>query len=316
MKMEKTKALEIKNLHYSYKSDWTSAKFQALKGLSLDVFEGESFGFLGHNGAGKTTTIKCLLGLILPRQGELKIFGKAVGDRNARTSVGYLPEQPYFYDHLTVQEIMEMYATLADCPPTEIKAAVARALERVKVSARNKSPMRALSKGLTQRVAMAQAIVADPKLLVLDEPFSGLDPIGRREFKDLLIELKKLGTTIFMSSHILSDVEFLCDRASIMAHGELKGVFDLANISQVTGEHYELTAHASAPVIEQLKSFAKEIEIGLRTVRCTFVDKKTAEQGLKLALEGGAQIESYQAVRGSLEDLFVKLVKFEEAHTK
>ena len=307
------KAVEIQNLQYSYKSDWTAKRFHAVKGISVDVFEGESFGFLGHNGAGKTTTIKCLLGLIRPTSGQLKIFGRDSRDTLARAAVGYLPEQPYFYDHLTVTEIMHMYAQLAGVERGSIQAAVTTALDKVKVSARAKSPMRSLSKGLTQRVAMAQAIVARPRLLVLDEPFSGLDPIGRREFKDLLVDLKKDKTTIFMSSHILSDVEFLCDRASIMAHGEIKSVFEIQNLSNLIGGHYELIVTNPGDLVERLRPEAATVELTAHNVRCIFQDQAAAERALRIALERNAKVESYQFMRGNLEDLFIKLVQFEEA---
>jgi len=309
----KLKALEIIDLSYSYKSDWSTKRCHAVKKISIDVFRGESFGFLGHNGAGKTTTIKCLLSLIRPTGGKLRIFDKDSSDTEARRSVGYLPEQPYFYDHLTVQEIMEMYAQLAGVARAELKSAVSSALDKVKVAARAKSPMRTLSKGLTQRVAMAQAIVNRPQLLILDEPFSGLDPIGRREFKDLLVELKRGGTTIFMSSHILSDVEFLCDRASIMAQGEIKSVFDLKELPTLTGGCYELVVLNAAGLSEKLKTLHAQIETKEHSLHCVFSEQASAERGLRLSLEAGAKVESYQFIQGNLEDLFVKLVKFEEA---
>ncbi|RMG43060.1 MAG: ABC transporter ATP-binding protein [Candidatus Dadabacteria bacterium] len=313
MKTDSSTAIKIKDLHYKYKSDWLGKPFHALKGINLEVFEGESFGFLGHNGAGKTTTIKLLLGLTTITSGSIKIFGKDPKDPSARRSVGYLPEQPYFYDHLTVQEIMDMYATLAGIKKDFRQSAIKEALEMVKVSARAKSPMRSLSKGLTQRVAMAQAIVGSPKLLILDEPFSGLDPIGRREFADLMVELKKRGTTIFMSSHILSDVEFLCDRASIMAYGELKGVYQLRDIPQMSSGSYELIIREFDGDLRDIKSKAAECVIQEKLIRLTFTDRKTAEQVLTEALAMGIAIESFRFQQGTLEDLFVELVKFEEA---
>lgn len=308
-----TAALEIRDLRYEYKSDWTAKRFAAVKGISLEVFEGESFGFLGHNGAGKTTTIKCVLGLVRPSAGEIRMFGVDSRKDPARASIGYLPEQPYFYDHLTVQELMEMYATLAGVPRKNLKHAVAVALERVRVGARASSRMRSLSKGLTQRVAMAQAIVANPRLLVLDEPFSGLDPIGRKEFKDLLCDLKQAGTTIFMCSHILSDVEFLCDRASIMAHGELRGIFNLSEVSEMTGGRYELALERSAPKPPFEAVAATDVSEQGSEIRCTFAKREDAERNLKAAIEQGFRISGYQFVPGNLEDLFVELVKFEEA---
>lgn len=311
---ERAKALQIQGLDYAYRSNWAYRKIQVLHGISLDVFEGESFGFLGHNGAGKTTSIKCILNLVRPSAGEVTIFG--INNRNihARRSVGYLPEQPYFYDYLTVSEIMEMYATLAGVAAGERRAAIQAALESVKISARSKSPMRSLSKGLTQRVAMAQAIVAKPRLLILDEPFSGLDPIGRKEFKDLLFDLKSRGTTIFMSSHILGDVEFLCDRVSIMAQGHLKGVFAVKDIPHISGSHYELVVRdCSSELKRTLEAICSTTVQQGKFLLLNFTERARAEEALKLAVAAQGLIESYGTVDGGLEELFVQLVNFEEA---
>ena len=224
-------AIDIAGLSYRYPSQWLKSGFQAITDLSLQVKPGESFGFLGHNGAGKTTTIKCILGLIAPTKGQISIFGKSSRQTSARLDLGYLPEQPYFYDSLTVFETLKFYGQLSGIASSDLKSRIDHALASVKLTGRASSPIRALSKGLTQRLAMAQAIIARPKLLILDEPFSGLDPIGRHEFRELILSLKNEGATIFMSSHILSDVESICDRASIMSKGELKGVFDLRNLT-------------------------------------------------------------------------------------
>lgn len=309
-------AIVIKGLEYAYKSDWTTKKFKALKGFDLSVAQGESFGFLGHNGAGKTTTIKCILGLIRPTSGTIEVFGCPHTDSNARCSVGYLPEQPYFYDHLTVQELMEMYAHLAGIESGRIQSEVVRALDRVAVSSRAKSPMRSLSKGLTQRVAMAQAIVGGPRLLILDEPFSGLDPIGRRHFKDLLFELKAEGTTIFVSSHILGDIEFLCDRASIMAHGEIKKVLSLSDLSGHSSSLFEIVVRDYQVIEEPLKALGGECEVQDRFFKVTLHDVEQADKALNLITGSDAFLESYQARQGNLEDLFVELVQFEEAEAK
>lgn len=305
-------AIEIHNLDYEYRSNWTSKRFKALKNLSLTVKTGESFGFLGHNGAGKTTTIKCLLNLIKASKGYIKLFDKSNKAPESRSSVGYLPEQPYFYDHLSVFEIMKMYAVLAGVK-TNVREAVFEALEKVNVAKRHKDPMRSLSKGLTQRVAMAQAIVHKPKLLILDEPFSGLDPIGRSEFKALLFELKQQGTTIFVSSHILSDIEFLCDRASIMAHGELKEVFALSDLAKYSSETYELSLRNYADKEAELVKLASEVVRSDKALTLRFLERDKAEEALKQALETEVEVESYNVERGSLEDLFVRLVNFDEA---
>jgi len=220
-------ALDIENLSYTYRKDFTLMPVHALKNLCIKVAQGECFGFLGPNGAGKTTTIKCILRLVR-HAGNVFISGLPNHDVTSRRSVGYVPEQPYFYDNLRVRELMEVYATLGGVKSYERKAAVDKALERVSLIGRDNFAVRSLSKGLMQRLAMAQAIVARPKLLILDEPFSGLDPIGRQEFRELFFALKQEGTTLFLCSHILSDIEFLCEQAAIVAKGTLRGVIDLA----------------------------------------------------------------------------------------
>ncbi|MDZ4785638.1 MAG: ABC transporter ATP-binding protein [bacterium] len=309
--------LEINDLSYSYRGNWSFKRNDAVQSLSLSVKKAESFGFLGHNGAGKTTTIKCILGLIKPSHGEIKIFGKPNYDLSTRKFVGYLPEQPYFYDYLTVNEIMQMYATLSGIPSSEITASIKNALEMVKVSARSKSPMRSLSKGLTQRVGLAQAIVGKPKLLILDEPFSGLDPIGRKEFRDIFVNLRITGTAIFICTHVLSDVEFLCDRVSIMANGKLKGIFDIRDKSSLGTGYYELVVRDFESVqnninIGSIKIFQEQDARG-KYLKLHYLDRKVAEDALVTAIKSGSKVESFEFVHGNLEDLFINLVKFEEA---
>ncbi len=309
--------LSVDNLSFSYRHNWTLQSKPTIKNITLDVKAGESFGFLGHNGGGKTTTIKCILGLLNPNSGSIKIFNKINSDISTRRFIGYLPEQPYFYDYLTVTEIMEMYGSLSGIPKEELSTAISTALDAVKVSAKSKSPMRTLSKGLTQRVGLAQAIVAKPKLLILDEPFSGLDPIGRKEFRDLFIELRKSGTAIFMCSHVLSDVEFLCDRVSIMAQGEIKGIFDIRDKSSLGTGQYEMILRGFEKYESEIKATSwksvRSDDARSSRLSLSFQDRASAEKTLGKALALGIEIESYEFVKGTLEDLFVKLVKFEEA---
>lgn len=301
-------AIEIKNLNYSYKTDWLFKKVPALKDINLEIREGEAFGYLGPNGAGKTTTIKCILGLIKPQKGGVKIFGIDSRSPTARKVVGYLPEQPYFYDHLTVRELVEMYACLAGVSRGDVAEFAAQALEKVKLSDRSGSRMRTLSKGLTQRVAMAQALVAKPKLLILDEPFSGLDPIGRKELRELIINEKAAGATIFMSSHILSDIEFLCNRASIAVRGELRGIFDLKDLRAAEGTTFELIVQdvgKESDYVHLSKSLQKESGM----LRMTFSDRENAVQALKITLDCGAAVESFTPHHAGLEEQFVKLIE-------
>jgi ABC-2 type transport system ATP-binding protein len=307
--METEAALEIKNLNYSYKSNWLLKNIQALKGINLEVHAGEAFGFLGPNGAGKTTTIKCILGLIRPRKGSIKIFGLDSHNPAARKYTGYLPEQPYFYDHLSVNELMQMYARLSGIESSNVKTFVKEALEKTKMLDRIKSPMRTLSKGLTQRVALAQAIVAKPKMLILDEPFSGLDPIGRMEFREIILELKALGTTILMSSHILSDVEFICNRASILVRGELKGIFDLAKLQKTSLTTYELIIDNSDGVEQQFVQMAESIHKESSLLRLVFKNSENARQALKSCLDSNIRIDSFHPYHAGLEEIFLDVVK-------
>lgn len=306
-------ALSITDLEYSYRSDWLQKQVRALKGVSVDVFAGEAFGFLGHNGAGKTTTIKCIIGLVRPSAGSISIFGIPARDLNSRQLVGYVPEQPYFYDYLTVQETMELYGRLRGVAKEQLGREVSDALARLKMTDRKHSKIRSLSKGLMQRVAMAQAILGNPKLLILDEPFSGLDPIGRKEFRDLIFELKSEGKTIFMSSHILSDVEFICDRASIMVQGELKGIYNLKEISSRADGGFELcigyVGEAQRAKLAKIAELATNSIYSENRAQFNIADRVAAQTALSVALEHQLQIDSFAPLQSSLEATFMKLVE-------
>jgi ABC-2 type transport system ATP-binding protein len=307
-------AINIEGLSYDYKGHWLIDRKKVLDNVSLSVSAGESFGFLGHNGAGKTTTIKSILGINKITIGKISIFGTPNKSAKARSLIGYLPEQPYFYDHLTVQEMLTMYATLSNVSRTEIKSACSKALELVKLEGRSGAKLRTLSKGLLQRAAMAQAIVANPKLLILDEPFSGLDPIGRKDFKDLLSALKAQGTTIFMSSHILTDVEFLCDRVSIMSKGVIKGIFSVAEIPALSAAQFELIIEDSEKNRVECSNYsANSNKYQNGKIVLLFNERDDANKALKSALEKNVRIDSFSTVQNSLEDVFVRLVKFDES---
>ncbi len=303
-----TAALTIENLSYAYKGNWSLQRTLTLKPFSLEVKEGETFGFLGHNGAGKTTTIKCLLNLVNPASGTIIIFGKDFRDPQSRQAVGYIPEQPYFYDNLTVRETMWLYGVLSGLHGAALNREIVNCLERVGLAERSAVTLRTLSKGLLQRVALAQALLSAPRLMILDEPFSGLDPLGRREFREIFSDLKTKGATLFMSSHILSDVEFLCDRVSVLAHGELKGVFEVQDIPRLTAAKFELVLHDVARVPDEILKLASETKQQIKHLHILFDSKERSERALRMALDCGLAVESYQFVQGSLEELFVKLV--------
>ena len=304
-------ALEIHNLCYSYKNEWTRKTISGLKDITVDIESGESFGFLGHNGSGKTTTMKAILGFIKPSSGEIKIYGAKSSTKEALKVVGYIAEQPYFYDYLTVKESLELYGTLSGISAKDLKDKVLYVSETVKIADRLDSRLRSLSKGLTQRVALAQAIINNPKLLLLDEPFSGLDPVGRAEFRDIFLRLKKNGTTLFISSHILSDVEVLCDRASILVKGEIKGIYDLKNLSNSKNCHYDIAVEKSifekiGTILNNL-SFVKEDRNNISVIR--FNNEEPALHALKKILESNEKPLFYEKILPRLEDIFLEAVK-------
>ena len=213
--------LKVQGLTKQYQQHFWSPVTQVLRGVDLTVQEGEIFGFLGVNGAGKTTVIRCLLRLILPDSGTVQIFGRDHRETAVRAQVGYLPELPRFYDHLTGRELLHLTARLSDLPARERAPRVEEALHRVGMQAKADRALRQCSKGMVQRLGLAQAILHRPRLLILDEPMSGLDPIGRREVRDLLLALREEGATIFFSSHILSDAEAICDRVGLLTDGRI-----------------------------------------------------------------------------------------------
>src|ERR1700724_572833 len=217
--------IEILGLEKTYMVGfWRKRPKRALQPLHLSVEEGEIFGFLGPNGAGKTTTLKLLMGLVFPTAGTARILGMDIDDPRMKSQIGFLPEQPYFYDHLRARELLNYYGQLSGVPAKGRSARVEQMLARVGLSDSAGVQLRKFSEGMLQRVGLAQAILHDPKLVFLDEPMSGLDPMGRREVRDLIQQLRHEGKTVFFSTHILSDAEALCDGVGVIHQGELRGV--------------------------------------------------------------------------------------------
>src|ERR1700738_1172191 len=220
-----TAVIEIENLTKDYPFGFLHLKKKtSLEGLTMTVEDGEVFGFLGPNGAGKSTTIKLLVGLIFPTAGGARILGKPTSDIEMHREIGYLPEQPYFYDYLTAAELLDYFARFHNLKAADRRDRVARMLKKVGLETAGKIQLRKYSKGMLQRVGLAQAILHDPKVVILDEPMSGLDPLGRREVRDIILELKREGRTILFSTHILPDAEMLCDRVGVIVGGKLRGV--------------------------------------------------------------------------------------------
>jgi ABC-2 type transport system ATP-binding protein len=214
-------AVVLAGLRKVFRHNWTLKTKVAVEALSLTVERGQIFGLLGPNGAGKTTTLKMLLGLLKPTSGQAWLLGSPIGHPESRRRVGYLPENPYFFDRLTAQEFLIFSARLAGLDAKDAGQRADRWLERLGLGDRAKTPLRKFSKGMVQRVGLAHALLHDPELVFLDEPMSGLDPLGRREFRDLILECRDRGTTVVFSSHILPDVELICDRVCVLAHGRM-----------------------------------------------------------------------------------------------
>uniref|UniRef100_A0A7V0Z792 ABC transporter ATP-binding protein n=1 Tax=candidate division WOR-3 bacterium TaxID=2052148 RepID=A0A7V0Z792_UNCW3 len=215
-------AIRIEDLHRSFKIHFWEKKKEILKGISFEVYKGEVFGFLGPNGAGKTTTIKSITDLIKPDKGRIEIFGYPPNTLEAKKRIGFLPESPFFYEHLSGYEFLKVHSML--CNKKTDKDMLLKIIDKVGLKKAADLPLRKYSKGMLQRIGIAQTLVGDPDLLILDEPLTGLDPIGRKEIKDLIIELKKNGKTIFFSSHILPDAEAVCDRIGIIIDGKIMKV--------------------------------------------------------------------------------------------
>ena len=201
---------------------WRPRPYRALDGLNLEVAQGETFGFLGPNGAGKTTTLKLLMQLIYPTSGRAEILGRPVGDVDVKRRIGYLPESPYFYDYLTAEELLDYFARLFGYDSAERRRRVSALLDQVGIAGERRLPLRKFSKGMIQRVGIAQALINDPEVVFLDEPMSGLDPLGRREVRNLILSLRDRGCTVFFSSHVLSDAEALCNRVAVLARRQAR----------------------------------------------------------------------------------------------
>ena len=303
-------AIEISGLSKDYKLGfWRQRPWRALHRLSLRVERGEVFGFLGPNGAGKTTTIKILMGLIFPTEGTATILGRPVGQPETFRNVGYLPEQPYFYDYLTAQELLDYFARFFPLTLAERLRRRDKVLAGVGLSEFRHLPLRKFSKGMLQRVGIAQAILHEPEVVVLDEPMSGLDPVGRREVRDLIVQLKAEGKTVFFSTHILSDAEALCDRVAILNRGEMVGVGRIAELLKPQSG-YEAVLECSAPeLLSKLELLAaKPILASGGQYRA-----EGAEQNLQPLLTqcqcDGLHLISLNPVRFSLEDYFVEILR-------
>jgi ABC-2 type transport system ATP-binding protein len=300
-------AIEIANLTKDYEVGfWRKTRKRGLHALTLAIEEGEIFGCLGPNGAGKTTTLKILMGLTFPTSGSARILGKPIDDPDVKREIGFLPEQPYFYDYLTATELLEYYAALSGVDAKARRRRAEAMLAKVGLADVAKTQLRRFSKGMLQRVGIAQAIVHDPKLVFLDEPMSGLDPVGRREVRDLIQELNDGGKTIFFSTHILNDAETLCDRVAVLHKGELRGVEVVDDLLAAARGKVEVTWQGmpDIPAIQQRASSYRQTG---ETVRAVIAESEL-ERTLDAIRAARARLVSVTPVHGTLEDYFLKKI--------
>jgi ABC-2 type transport system ATP-binding protein len=308
--------VEIENLTKDYEVGfWRKRKVRALDGLTLSVEGGEIFGFLGANGAGKTTTLKLLMRLIYPTAGQARILGRDINDVQMHARIGYLPENPYFYDYLTARELLSYFAELFGYSRTARKRVAGELLARVYLDEKSwDKQLRKYSKGMLQRVGLAQALVNNPEIVFLDEPMSGLDPIGRRQVRDLIASLRAKGTTVFMCSHILSDIEVLCDRVAILNRGWLSETGTLEELRQRAGEDRRIEIMIAGTTAEKLSSVSPALDGAQITptasgARIEVADERDVDAALAALRIAGGRLVSVQPVRQSLEELFVREVE-------
>ena len=303
--------IETENLSKEYPYGFLNLKKRiSLENLNLQVESGEVFGFLGPNGAGKSTTIKLLMRLIFPTSGTARILGKSIEDVSTHQGIGYLPEQPYFYDYLTAAELLDYFARFHRLTASDRRERIERMLKKVGLETAKKIQLRKYSKGMLQRVGMAQAILHEPEVVVLDEPMSGLDPLGRREVRDIILELKREGRTVLFSTHILSDAEMLCDRVGVIVGGRLRGV-------GTPGEMVGMRAQGME-ILFEVEGAAKKFALMDRATRTGERYRVEVSEGelygaLNELNSVGARILSVAQIKPTLEDFFMHLVEADRA---
>lgn len=306
------KALEIKELHKSFVSNFLTKKFHILKGINVGVEKGEIYGFLGPNGAGKTTTMKCILGLITPDSGDISLLGQPSNRPESKRSVGFLPEHPYFYDYLTAQELLIFTGGLFSMPRKALKEKARQLISLVGLEGKEDIKLKKYSKGMIQRVGLAQALVHDPEFIILDEPFSGLDPIGRKELRDIIVSLRESGKTIFFSSHILQDMEMIVDRVGIILEGEIKKEGKLSELISHSVHYYELVfGGLDEDTLKNPPELEQPVEIVRKDNDC-FARLNTNEDVntvIRWVTGKNGNIIAVTPVKMTLEDIFLKEIE-------
>lgn len=301
--------LKIEDLVKDYTSGFLRKKVRVLRDVSFSVDKGEIFGFVGPNGAGKTTTFKVMLGFVSLTGGRVEIMGKAIGDVDIKKHLGYLPENPYFYDYLTGEELLRYMGELHGMDGKELKKKIDELLEKVNMSHARNIQLRKYSKGMLQRVGIAQALINDPEFLILDEPLSGLDPIGQREIRALILDQKSNGKTVILSSHILSDVEALCDRVGVIIDGRVVKTGEIGKLFEELHRAYQIVVkNLDTKILGELSDLNVDIERRAGLFVLTFSDD-IKSRVLDVVSASNGDIISLNPLRKSLEELFVEEAK-------
>lgn len=300
--------VQIRALKKVFRVGFWGRRVTAVDGLSLEVRPGEIFGFLGPNGAGKTTTIKMLMGLIYPSGGTATLFGRPVGDSIAKSKVGFLPESPYFYDYLTGREFLRFYGHLFGLFGTALDKRIDELLELVGMTHARDLQLRKFSKGMLQRVGIAQALINNPELIILDEPMSGLDPIGRKEVRDLILRLKETGKTVMFSSHILHDAELLCDRVAMIMKGKLVACGHVSELIAGDSTHeVEMVIDRLLPeALERIRPLTSKVVLQGERVMVLLASQQSVDQALDVIRSANAKLVALTPHKASLEDLFIR----------